>query len=85
MKSFKEYEKSMTQAFILVNCDKDKKEMVKANFKEIKGVLDLCVTEGLYDLILKAEAEDEDKLKEDVIKKVRATDGIKSTTTLIGV
>ena len=75
----------MTQAFILVNCDRDKQGMVNANLKEIKGVIDLCVTEGLYDLILKVEAESEDKLKEDVIKKVRATDGIKSTITLIEV
>jgi DNA-binding Lrp family transcriptional regulator len=41
------------------------------------------MTTGIYDLILKAEAESEAKLREDVIRKIRAIGGVRSTTTMI--
>jgi DNA-binding Lrp family transcriptional regulator len=39
------------------------------------------MTTGIYDLVLKAESEA--KLREDVIRKIRAIGGVRSTTTMI--
>ncbi len=73
----------MTLALIFVNCIADRQEDIRKRIMEIEGVLEAHMTTGIYDLILKAEGESEAKLREDIIRKVRATGGVKSTTTMI--
>jgi len=75
--------RSMTQALIFVNCDANNQEMIRDRISQIKGVLEVHMTNGIYDLILKAEAESEEKLREDVVRQIRKIGGIRSTTTMI--
>ncbi|MEM3094048.1 MAG: Lrp/AsnC ligand binding domain-containing protein [Nitrososphaera sp.] len=74
---------SMTQALIFVNCDTNNQETIRDHVSQIKGVLEVHMTTGIYDLILKAETESEEKLREDVIRQIRKIGGIRSTTTMI--
>lgn len=73
----------MTQALIFVNCDVNYQEAVRDSVSQVSGVLEVHMTTGIYDLILKAEAESEARLREDVIRKIRAISGVRSTTTMI--
>ena len=65
-------------AFVLVNCAFDQFASIARTVKEIQGVLEAHPTTGIYDLILKVEAEDESKFQE-LIKKIRSISGVTST------
>jgi DNA-binding Lrp family transcriptional regulator len=71
----------MTHALILVNCDVNQQETIKDRVSQVAGVHEVHMTTEIYDLILKAESEA--KLREDVIRKIRAIGGVRSTTTMI--
>ena len=73
----------MALAFVLLNCSIiDKMNVVKA-LRETDGVLDIFVTSGIYDIILKVWAESEEKHHELVMTKVRIIEGITSSITMI--
>jgi DNA-binding Lrp family transcriptional regulator len=73
----------MTLAFVLLNCSIiDKMNVVKA-LRETDGVLDVFVTSGIYDIILKVRAESEEKLHELVMTKIRIIEGITSSITMV--
>jgi DNA-binding Lrp family transcriptional regulator len=73
----------MTDALVFVNCSVNNQEMIRDQASEIKGVLEVYMTTGIYDLILKVQAENEAKLREEVVRKVRSIGGVKSSTTMI--
>lgn len=73
----------MTQALIFVNCDVNCQETIRDRARQVKGVCEVHMTTGIYDLILKAEAGSEARLREDIIRKIRAVGGVRSTTTMI--
>ena len=75
--------RAMTHALIFVNCDVNQQETIRDRVGQVAGVHEVHMTTGIYDLILKAEAESEAKLREDVIRKIRAIGGVRSTTTMI--
>jgi DNA-binding Lrp family transcriptional regulator len=82
--AFAEYEKrAMTQALIFVNCDANFQEIIRDHVAQVKGVSEVHMTTGIYDMILKAESENEVRLREDVIRRIRAIGGVRSTTTMI--
>jgi DNA-binding Lrp family transcriptional regulator len=73
----------MALAFVLVNCSIiDKMNVVKA-LRETDGVLDVFVTSGFDDIILKAQAESKEKLHELVMTKIRIIKGITSIIAMI--
>lgn len=73
----------MTLAFVFVNCISDEQaaEVEKA-LKDVQGVLEANLTTGIYDLLLKVQADGEQQLEE-VIKKIKAISGVTSTMTSI--
>lgn len=73
----------MTQALIFVNCDANHQETIRDHIAQVKGVHEVHMINGIYDLILKAESESEARLREDVIRKIRSISGVRSTTTMI--
>jgi DNA-binding Lrp family transcriptional regulator len=82
--AFAELEKrAMTQALIFVNCDATYQEMVRDNVAQVRGVNEVNMTSGIYDLIVKAESDTEEKLREDIIRKIRSIGGVRSTATMI--
>lgn len=73
----------MTLAFVFVNCitDEQAAEVEKA-LKDVQGVLEANLTTGIYDLLLKVQADGEQQLEE-VIKRIKAISGVTSTMTSI--
>ena len=65
-------------ALVLVNCAFDQVALIARTVKAIQGVLEAHTTTGIYDLILKVEAEDESKFQE-LIKKIKSINGVTST------
>ena len=73
----------MTLAFVFVNCINDEQaEAAEKLVKDVQGVLEANLTTGIYDLILKVQADDEHQLEE-VIKSIKALSGVTSTMTSI--
>lgn len=72
----------MTLAFIFVNCAFDHAASIDKAVKDIPGVLEVHTTTGIYDLILKVQAQDESKFQE-LIRKIKSIYGVTSTLTSI--
>ena len=70
---------SYTLARVLPAKDKEAYKKVKA-FEEVKEII---LTYGEYDLILKVESNSLEDLDHFIFNKLRTTDGINSTTTLL--
>ena len=72
----------MAEAYVLVNCDLGAEDDVIGGLKQIEQVKEVHGTFGAYDIIVKAEAESADKLREAITWKIRKLDKIRSTLTL---
>lgn len=73
----------MPRAFLLVNTESGKEETVVKQVKPISAIKEAYVCYGVYDLILRVEAETMEELKDIVSHKIRAVDKVRSTLTLI--
>ncbi|KON33623.1 MAG: AsnC family transcriptional regulator [miscellaneous Crenarchaeota group-6 archaeon AD8-1] len=73
----------MPQAFVLFNVSSGSEDQVLNDAKKIKGVTEVYISYGVYDLLLKIKADSMDELKELVTHKLRTIDNVRSTLTLI--
>jgi DNA-binding Lrp family transcriptional regulator len=71
------------KAYVLINLESGSEEQVIAQLKKIQGVHETYLSYGVYDLIVKVEAENMEKLKESVTHKIRTISQVRSTLTLI--
>lgn len=72
----------VTTAIVFVNCAVEQAASIEKAAKNIEGVLEANTTTGIYDLIMKVQADDEIKLQE-VIKSIKNISGVTSTLTSI--
>ena len=73
----------MISAFVLVNCHFPFDTKIKNEISKIPFVSTIHRTEGRFDLIVKIDAETEDKLREIIstdISKIRGVDAMLSLT-----
>ena len=73
----------MVSAYVLINCDMGSEEDVISNLKTIDGVKEVHGTFGAYDIIVKIESEDVDKLRDKITWKIRKIERIRLTLTLM--
>lgn len=73
----------MAQAFVLFNVGSGSEDKVLNEAKKIKGVEEVYVSYGVYDLLVKIKADSMEELKELVTHKLRNIDNVRSTLTLI--
>jgi DNA-binding Lrp family transcriptional regulator len=73
----------MVVAFILVNAELGFEEEVLKEALKVEGVKEAHLLYGLYDLIIKVEAESVEKIKSIVNNKIRRMEKIRSTLTMI--
>ena len=71
----------MVQAYILVQTEVGKAAAVAAEIVEIPGVVSAEDVTGPYDVIVRAEAEDVNKLGQLVVARVQGVGGITRTLT----
>ena len=71
----------MVQAYILVQTEVGKAAAVAAEIAGIAGVISAEDVTGPYDVIVRAEAEDVDRLGQLVVARVQSVGGITRTLT----
>ena len=71
----------MVQAYILVQTEVGKAAAVAAEIAGITGVISAEDVTGPYDVIVRAEAEDVDRLGQLVVARVQSVGGITRTLT----
>ena len=73
----------MSIAFIMVNTDLDVHDELCSQLRTIPGIIEANEVYGIYDIIIKIEFNNMEKLKETVSTRIRSLDGVKSTLTMI--
>jgi len=73
----------MPRAFVLINVESGSEDEVLKELKTIEGVDEAYFSYGVYDIIMKINADSMDKLKEMVTRRIRGLSKVRSTLTLI--
>jgi DNA-binding Lrp family transcriptional regulator len=76
----------MPTAYILINYDIGKKKNeqdVINRLKNVPGVVEVNLVNGVYDIVVKITSDTLDSLKETITRDIRTIDIIRSTMTLI--
>ncbi|MFZ8839067.1 MAG: Lrp/AsnC family transcriptional regulator [Pyrobaculum sp.] len=71
------------EAVVFLNIDIGSEDKIMEQLATIPEVKAVYFVYGPYDIVIKIEAPDIDKIRSVVREKVRKIDGIRSTTTLI--
>ena len=73
----------MPIAFILINAELSKEDMVLALVRALPEVKEAYLVYGVYDIIIKVEAETVQAIKDAVFTKIRPMDDVRSTITMM--
>jgi len=73
----------LERAYILINCETDSEDSVISNLKQIDSVKEAQGTFGTYDILCKLESDSKEKIRNDLSKKIRKIQKIRSTLTLM--
>jgi DNA-binding Lrp family transcriptional regulator len=71
------------KAFVLCKLASGAEQKALVKIRSIKGIRDVHVTFGHWDLILAAEADTMDKLSNLIVRDIRAVEGVQDTETLV--
>lgn len=72
----------MQSAYILISCNPEDSEQIISSLMNISGLVEAKLVEGPYDIIVKIQAENSEKLKEIISIQLRRIGKIKHTLTL---
>ena len=72
----------MPTAFVLVNSELGQDEEVLKELRKVEGVKEAYFVYGVYDMVVKVEADTMDTLKGIVTRKIRRMKNIRSTLTM---
>jgi len=75
----------MEIAYVLLNCDLGFDEAVIEDLKHVDSVKEVHGVYGAYDIIVKVENSERDKLRDIIIWKIRKLEHVRSTLTLMGI
>lgn len=73
----------MPMAFVLINADLGAEEELIKELKSIDTVKEVYTVYGVYDIIVKVEADTMEKVKDTITWKIRRMDKVRSTLTMI--
>jgi DNA-binding Lrp family transcriptional regulator len=73
----------MTLAFVLINVEIGSEETALKAVREIDGVVEAFRVYGVYDTIVKVNADNLDELKEIITYRIRRVNSVRSTLTLV--
>ncbi len=71
--------------FVLISTAPTKEHEVYTELLSVKGIVELHLLFGEYDLIAKVEARDFDALGQLVVDKIRSVAGVTATKTVTGI
>ena len=75
----------MKKAYVLINCDLGKEEIILEKLRNINSVKEAHGTFGAYDIIVEVSAKNADELREDITWKIRKLPYIKATLSLMAI
>jgi DNA-binding Lrp family transcriptional regulator len=70
-------------AFVLINAKIDAMEKVLKALRNVESVKEAYSVFGVYDIVVKVEADSMDKIKDLVTYRIRKLDGVSSSLTMI--
>ena len=73
----------MPVSYVLINVEPGSEEAVLKEVRKVQNVRDCHRIYGIYDMIVKVEADSMDGLKEIITWKIRRLPGVRSTVTTI--
>ena len=73
----------MEIAYVLLTCDLGSEEAIIKNLEHVDSVKDVRGVYGAYDIIVKVENSEIDKLREVIMWKIRKLEHVRSTLTLM--
>ena len=73
----------MPRAFVLINAEAGSEDEVLRDLRKIEGVEEAYFSYGVYDVIIKIQADTMENLKDMVTRRVRGLEKVRSTLTLI--
>jgi DNA-binding Lrp family transcriptional regulator len=73
----------MPIAFVAINVELGSEKELLKELKQIEGVKEVYVVYGVYDMLVKVEAETNDKLKNVVFANIRRLEKVRSTITMM--
>lgn len=73
----------MRLALVLMNTDPGAEKTALQKLKQVEGVSETYLTYGSYDIIVKVEADSEQKVKEIIFSQLRKIEEVRSTLTLV--
>jgi len=72
----------MLTAFVFISAELGEEENLLKQIRSIDNVKEAHLVYGVYDVIVKVEAENKDKLKEIVTRNIRSLREVRSTITM---
>ena len=75
----------MQTAYVLISCDPEDTREILLALSTITGISEAKMVEGPYDIIVKLEADDSEKLKEIISTQLKKINKIKHTLTLTAI
>ncbi len=73
----------MPTTFVLVNSDPEAEEEIMEELIKIDGVKEVHSVYGIYDFIIKVEADSLDELKNIITWKIRRLSKVKASVTMV--
>jgi DNA-binding Lrp family transcriptional regulator len=74
----------MPLAFVLINTATGSEDKVVRELKKMEGIVEVHTLYGMHDIIAKVKITDKpDKLKEDIVWKIRRINEVQRTATLL--
>ena len=73
----------MPAAFVVINAEMGSEEEVLDELKKLEGVTEAYCVYGVYDIIVKVEADSMEELKDAVAWKVRKMNKVRNTLTML--
>ena len=71
----------MTMAFIMLNAEVGSEDELAKDLKKLANVREVYPVYGVYDIVVKVEAETMDQLRE-VVSRIRKLNKVKSSLTM---
>ncbi len=72
----------MTSVYLLIKAKKDHKKDLIESLKQIKELIEINETFGVYNFVAKIESNDSEKLRDIVVWKIKILDSVKSVFVL---
>jgi len=73
----------LIHAYVMLNVETGTERIVLERLKTVDGVEEAYISYGVYDIILRVKANTMQDLKEEITRKIRTTNQVLSTLTLI--